>query len=314
MKAPMIGIDVAQAELVVAVRPGEQISRFANDATGHAALVAQLKRLAPGRIVLEGSGGLERQVVRALQQDELPVVVANPRRVRDFAKGLGTEAKTDPIDAKLLARYAEVKRPPLLALRTDAQQRLRALVNRRRQVQHLRHAETCRADRTDEPLAVASLARTMAVLTEEEATLDAQIGAELAADPASEAIQAVVTSMPGIGPVSAMTLLAELPELGTLTSKQIAALAGVAPQTQQSGTSRAYGHISGGRAPVRTCLYMAALSASQHNPVLADLYARLVAAHKPKKLALIAVVRKMLVFLNAMVRDGTMWNPEVHMA
>jgi transposase len=310
----MIGIDVAKAELVMAVWPETRVHRFANDTAGHAALVAHLRGLAPARIVLEGSGGLERGVVRALQQDELPVVVANPRQVRDFAKGLGTAAKTDPIDAKMLARYAEVKRPPLLALRTDAQQRLRALVNRRRQVQQLRHAETCRADRTDEPLAVASLARTIALLTEEEATLDAQIAAELAADPASAAIQTVVTSMPGIGPVSAATLLAELPELGTLTSKQIAAIAGVAPQTQQSGTSREYGHISGGRAAVRTCLYMAALSASRHNPVLAELYARLVAEHKPKKLALIAVVRKMLVFLNAMVRDGTMWDPEARMA
>lgn len=314
MHAPMIGIDVAQAELVMAVRPGEQVCRFANDPTGQAALVAHLRPLAPERIVLEGSGGLERGVVRALQRAGLPVVVANPRRVRQFAKGLGTEAKTDPIDAKLLAHFAEVKRPPVLALRTDAQQRLRALVGRRRQVQQLRLAETNRQGRTDDPVALASLARVIALLQAEEATLDAQIAAALAADPASAAIQAVVTSMPGIGPVSAMTLLAELPELGTLTSKQIAAIAGVAPHTQQSGTSREYGHISGGRAPVRTCLYMAALAAAQHNPLLADLYARLQAAHTPKKLALIAVVRKMLVYLNAMVRDGTMWDPEAKMA
>ena len=313
MDAPMLGIDVAQAELVVAVRPGEQVRRCGNDPAGHAALVTGLQALAPARIVLEGRGGLERGVVRALQRAGLPVVVANPRRVRHFAKGRGTDAKTDPIDAKLLAHFAEVQRPPGLALRTGAQHRVRAL-GTRRQVQQLRRAETNRQVRTDDPMAAASLVRISAVLAAEEATLDQQIAAELAADPASQAIPAVLTSMPGIGAISAVTLLAELPELGTLTSKQIAAIAGVAPQTQQSGSSREYGHISGGRAPVRTCLYVAALAASQHNPVLADLYARLAAAHKPKKLALIAVVRKMLVLLSAMVRDGTMGDPETAMA
>lgn len=313
MNLPVAGIDVAQNELVMVCLPSGELSRWTNDRAGHRALTAQLTTLAPVRIVLEGSGGLERAVVSVLQTHHLPVVVANPRQVRDFAKGMGKLVKTDPVDAAVLAQFAAIVTPPVTIMRTDAVERLRSLVTRRRQVGHLLVAEQNRLEQA-QPIVQGSVQRIIAVLEDELSALSQRIATELEQDPNCRVMHTLLTSVPGIGQVSAATLLAELPELGTLSGKQVAALVGVAPYTQQSGISRGHASIRGGRPAVRTGLYMASLTASRFNPVLAEFYERLIAAHKPKKVALIAVMRKLLTILNAMLRDGTMWNPGAHLA
>ena len=309
----VVGIDVAQRELVVVSRPDGREHRFANDAAGHRKLVQLVQPLGPERIVLEGTGGLEQPVVRVLQQAGLPVSVANPRRVRQFAEGMGYQAKTDSLDAAVLAEYARVARPPLRLPRTDALETLQALVVRRRQVQQMRIAEGNRLARCTSALVQRSLRASVARLERERRQLEQQIAAQLRDDADCQQRARVVGSMPGIGPVSCAALVAELPELGSLSAKQISKLVGLAPFTHESGTSRQPASIQGGRPAVRCALYMPALVASRHHPVLAPFYAGLIANHKPPKKALVAVMRRMLVMLNAMVRDGEMWNPELHM-
>jgi transposase len=312
MESPerIVGIDVAQAELVVAVDPSpartREIGRWTNDAAGWAALRAHLAALSPTLIVLEGTGGLEVGIAAELYEAELPVVVVNPRRVRAFAYSDGRLAKTDPIDAAVLARFGAVLRPAVRPRPDAAARELRALVVRRRQVRDLRTDEKNRLARAPEAVR-ASIRRMTAMLTAELTDLERAIAAALAGDPTRAATARVLRSAPGIGPVIAATLVAELPELGQIGDGPVAALVGVAPITRQSGRSTRPAAIAGGRSPVRTALYLAAVTAVRCNPRFTAYYEHLLARHKPRKVALIACAHKLLTILNAMLRDGTMW-------
>jgi len=304
--AAYVGIDVAQATLDVALLPSGETWQVANDEPGIRALLARLQPHAPALIVLEATGGYERAAVAALATAGLPVVVANPRQVRDFARATGQLAKTDALDAGILAHFADRVRPVVRPLPERATQELAALLARRRQLIEMLGAERQRLG-----LAAASVRRS---LTQHIAWLERQLGrvdgdldALIQTSPLWRAKDDLLQSVPGVGPVTSRTLLAALPELGTLSHKQIAALVGVAPLARDSGTLRGKRSVWGGRAPVRTALYMAALVAARWNPVLKAFYTRLRAAGKPAKVALTACARKLLTILNAMARSNTAW-------
>jgi transposase len=308
-----VGIDVAKAELAVAVWPEQPGWSVPNTPPGIAQLVSRVRALRPARIVCEATGGLERPVAAASAAADLPICVVNPRRVRLFAGVLATPAKTDPIDAQVLACFAALIKPPVRPLPGPATQRLAALFTRRRQLLAARVAETNqRASAL--PDVAASHDAIIAALTTELARLEAAIADHLTTDPVLTAKATILRSVPGIGPVATLALLAGFPELGTLSGKQAASLLGVAPSTRSSGVATQPAHIGGGRAAVRTTLYMAMLTVTRHNPVIRTAYQRLLANHKPKKVALIACLRKLITILNAMLRDGTMWQETVAMA
>jgi transposase len=308
-----IGIDVAKAELVVGVRPTGSGWTAVNDAAGVRDVIARLQALGPTLIVLEATGGYELLCVAALAAADLPVVVVNPRQVRDFARATGQLAKTDRIDAEILARFAEVVRPALRVLPTVDAQELDALLTRRRQLLEMLGAERNRLGQVfgagKKPVKK-SLTTHIAFLERELGRADAELEAAIRQSPVWRAQDDLLRSVPGVGPILSRTLLADLPELGRLSRREIAKLAGVAPLSRDSGTLRGRRFVQGGRAPVRAVLYMAALVAARRNPVIKAFYARLVAAGKPKKLALVACMRKLLTVLNVMVRTATRWSPD----
>jgi transposase len=327
-QAPVtVGIDVAKAHLDVAVRPSGEQWQAPNDEAGAAALVARLVALAPALVVLEATGGLERLAAAALAAAGLPVAVVNPRQVRDFAKAVGQLAKTDALDAALLARFAADVRPPprplpdaaLLArfaadvrppprpLPDAAQQALATLVARRRQVLAMLTAERQRLGTARAPVRQRIRAH-IRWLEGELADLDDELGRTLRASPVWRAKEDLLRSVPGVGPVVARTLVAELPELGALDRKRIAALVGLAPVACDSGTLRGKRLVWGGRSRVRAALYMAALVATRHNPRLRAFYQRLLRAGKAKKVALTACMHKLLLILNAIVHTGSPWH------
>lgn len=303
-----VGIDVAQAHLDVAVVPEGSAWRTPYTEAGLADLGERLRALTPALIVLEATGGIQTAVVGHLAALRLPVVVVNPRHVRAFGRALGTLAKTDALDAQLLALFAARVRPPVRPLADAAAQTLAALVARRRQLVEMLVAEKNRLRQAPKPLRteiqhhIDYLARTLK-------TLEGDLQDTLRQSPLWREKEDLLQSVPGVGAVLSMTLLADLPELGRLSSKQIAALAGVAPFNRDSGTLRGKRAVWGGRAPVRAALYMAALVATRHNPVVRAFYQRLVAAGKAKKLALVACMRKLLTILNAMLKQHTPWDP-----
>jgi transposase len=304
-----VGIDVAKDFVDVCVGPEGRSGRYACTARELGRLVRRLKRVQPTRVVLEATGGLERELVRRLDAAALPVVVANPRQVRRFAQALGLLAKTDQIDARVLALYGERVQPPVRALPDEKTRELSAWVTRRRQLKTLLVAEKNRAHRA--PAAVKRhVAKMIRVLEREGNAVDERIRGMIRADADRCALDQLLQSVPGVGPVVSGTLLAELPELGRLDRKRIAALAGLAPFNRDSGQLRGRRTIFAGRAPVRTALYLAALVASRFNPELRDFYQRLLKTGKPKKVALVAVARKLLTILNAMARDQVPWSPE----
>jgi transposase len=310
-----IGVDVARDRLEVATRPAGEGWPIANDAAGIAELVVRLRDLGPALIVLEATGGLELPVLAALGSAGLPVVAVNPRQVRDFAKALGQLAKTDALDAQVLAHFAEAVRPAVRPLPDAATQALAALVTRRRQLVEMLVAEDNR--RRSAPVAIrADIQAHIVWLRKRLKDLDQELGQGLRST-SSRSRQSgveredVLRSVPGIGPTVTATLLAELPELGALGRKQIAALVGVAPLNRDSGTLRGKRSVWGGRATVRAALYMATLVATRYNPVIRALYARLLAAGKLKKVALTACMRKLLTLLNAMVKHQTRWTAPV---
>jgi transposase len=302
-----VGIDVAKDELVVATRPVLAHWVVANTAAGWAELVERLRPQAPSRVVLEATGGYETAVVAALAAAGLPVVVVNPRQVREFAKATGQLAKTDRLDAAVLALFAERVQPAVRPLSDDETAELAALVLRRRQLIEMLVAEKNRlglarkAVRKDLKSHIADLERRLRIT-------DTTLRAAIEASPVWRAKDDLLQSAPAVGTVVSLTLLAELPELGQLTRKQIAALVGVAPVARESGTMRGRRAIAGGRAAVRAALYMAALVATRVNPIIRAFYHRLLAAGKPKKVALVACMRKLLTILNAMVRTHTPWH------
>jgi transposase len=304
----VVGIDVSADRFDLAVAPTGEHWHSATSEAAIAVLVRRLTQLAPERIIVEATGGLELPLVIACGLAELPIVVVNPRQVRDFARASGQLAKTDRLDAHLLARFGQVLAPEIRPLPDAVTRALGDLISRRRQISAMIVAETNRL-RTASAVVRPAIERHLAYLREEIAALDGAVQRLIEASPLWHAKATLLQSVPGVGPVIASTLLAEVPELGTLSGKQIAALVGLAPFAADSGKARGSRHIRGGRAGVRSALYMGTLTAIRCNPKLKDFFTRLVAAGKPKKLALIAVARKLVVILNAMVAHGTLWDP-----
>ena len=306
-----VGIDVSKATLDVCVYPGGQHWQVANRQTAWDALAEQLTALAPERIVLEASGGYQAAVAAALVDRELPVVVVNPRQVRDFARAMGQLAKTDRIDAAVLARFGEAIRPEVRALPDATTRSVRALVSRRRQLQEMLTAEQNRLVSAAVQNAPESLRDQLGEhidwLRRQLADIDDDLQRQLQASPVWREREDLLRTIPGIGPVTSAALLSHVPELGQLDRKAIAKLVGVAPLNDDSGTLHGRRHIWGGRSAVRAVLYMAALVATRHNPCIRDFYARLCAAGKPKKVALVACMRKLLVLCNSVLRSGTQW-------
>ena len=301
-----VGIDISKAQLDVAMRPAGTPLSVPYDAQGISTVIARLSQVSPIRIVVEATGGLERPLLRALVDAALPVIAVNPRQVRDFAKATGRLAKTDTLDAQVLARFAEVIQPEVRALPDPQTEELAAVLARRRQVLAMQHAEYNRLDRA--PARVQQrIEAHLRWLHAELARLDEDIDDRIQQSPVWRERENLLRSVPGIGPVMSRTVLAELPELGLLNRKQIAALVGVAPFNRDSGRLRGQRTIWGGRASVRRALYMAALVATRWNPVIRPFYQRLRAAGKAPKVALVAAMRKLLTILNAMVHHGTRW-------
>lgn len=307
----VIGIDVAKADLVVAARPGGERWTVANDERGVRTLVDRFRTDPPDLIVLEATGGYELLCVGALASAGLPVVVVNPRQVRDFARATGQLAKTDRIDADVLALFAERVRPAVRALPDAAAQELEALLARRRQLLEMLQAERNRLGqvfgRGKQPVKK-SLKGHIAFLERELRITDSDLGEMIRQSPAWRERDDLLQSVPGVGPILSRTLLADLPELGRLSRRAIAKLVGVAPLSRDSGTMRGRRFVQGGRATVRAVLYMAALVATKRNAVIRKFYERLLTAGKPKKLALVACMRKLLTILTTMARTEKRWS------
>lgn len=301
-----VGIDVSKKALDVVLRPtGEYVTR-ANDAPGIHALVEQLRTLSPDLIVLEATGGYERNLVRALREAGLPVAVINPRQARDFAKALGRRAKTDRVDAGVLAHFAEAMRPEPRAMPSEAAEELEALRTRRQQVVEMITAEKNRLATSPERMQP-RIREHIRYLEQEREGLEEELDRHIGAHPEWHARTTLLQSAPGIGPQTSRTLIATLPELGDLSMRAIAALVGVAPYARDSGQYKGQRKISGGRADVRTALYMATFSAVRWNPVLRAHFEQLRARGKLFKVAMVACMRKLLCILNTMVRTNTPW-------
>ncbi len=303
-----VGIDVAKAELEVVVRPSGARWTVTNNAAGLAQLQERLQASAPSLIVLEATGGYEVAVVAVLATAALPVVVLNARQVRDFARATGRLAKTDAIDAGVLAHFAEVVRPPVRPLPDAMTQSLQAWLMRRRQLVEMLLAEEQRRSRAPRPIQ-RQIDQHVRWLRAQLGAVEKDLAQTLRESPVWREKDDLLRSVPGVGPVLTTTLLGDVPELGQLNRKQIAALIGVAPLNRDSGTYRGRRAVWGGRAHVRATLYMATLTAARYNPVIRAFYERLVAAGKPKKVALTACMRKLLTILNAMIARRTAWKP-----
>lgn len=303
-----VGIDVSKDHLDVATVPGGEVWREANNEAGIAGLVEQLGGMDVQLIVLEATGGLEVALLASLAALGLPVALVNPRRVRDFARATGRLAKTDRIDAKVIAQFGEAIRPIPTPLPDEQSQELGALLARRRQLMEMLVAEKNRQGASSRALK-AEIGKHIAWLEAALADLDRQLGELIKKSPLWRERDRVLQSAPGVGPVVSTTLLAELPELGTLSRKQIASLVGVAPFNRDSGRLRGKRSVWGGRSVVRGAIYMAALVATRHNPAIAEFYRRLTGAGKPKKVALTACMHKLLTILNAMLKHNQPWQP-----
>jgi transposase len=302
-----VGIDVSKDRLDVHVRPCGETFAVSRDGKGLEQLVGRLRALAPTLVAVEATGGFEMIVAAAIAGAELPLAVVNPAQIRHFAQAVGKRAKTDPIDAGVIAHFAEAVRPASRALPDEAARLLAELVGRRRQIIEMVVAERHREKRASNVRVRKSLVRHIAVLEKELNAIDQDIDTMVRGSPIWRAKEDLLASVPGIGTTLARSLLADLPELGRLDRREIASLAGLAPYTRQSGRWRGKSMIGGGRSTVRAASFMAALVASRHNPPLKAFYQRLVAAGKPKMVALIAVARKLLTTLNAILRDNRPW-------
>jgi transposase len=307
MDAIYVGIDVSKDRLDVHVRPGGEAFAVARDGKGLEELVERLRALAPALVAVEATGGFETIVAAAIAGAGLPLAVVNPAQVRHFAQAVGKRAKTDPIDAAVIARFAEAVKPQPRALPDAAARLLAELVGRRRQIIEMLVAERQREKRVDAARVRKSLARHIAALQKELPIIDHDIDTMVRGSPVWREKEDLLISFPGVGDTLARTFLAEVPELGSLRRREIASLVGVAPFTRQSGNWKGKSMIGGGRAAARSAAFMAALSAIRCNPVLRAFYQHLLAAGKPKMVALIAVARKILTILNAMLRDNKPW-------
>jgi len=302
-----VGIDVSKDRLDIAVRPGGEAFTVERNGAAVEQLADRLRTLAPHVVALEATGGFETIAAATLAAAGLPVVIVNPAQVRAFAKAIGQRAKTDPIDAAVIAHFAEATKPQVRPLPDEATRLLADLVARRRQIVEMIGAERQREKRITAAHLRKSIERLVRALEKELAGLNTDIDDTVRGSPVWHAKQDLLKSVPGVGRVIASTLIAELPELGRCDRREIAALAGLAPFTRQSGQWRGKSFIGGGREVVRTALFMGAMVAMRSNPVLKAFYDRLVAAGKPKMIAIIAVARKLLTILNAIVRDNRPW-------
>jgi transposase len=308
MDTIVVGIDVSQDRLDVHVLPGGEVFAVTRDAAGLEALATRLQPLSPQMVAVEATGGFETVVAASLCAASLPVVVVNPAQVRAFAQALGKRAKTDPIDAAVIARFVAATRPEIRPLPDEETRALADLVARRRQIIAMIIAERQREKRAARRTKK-SIVRLLKALQKELTAIDEDIDDAVRGSPVWHEKEDLLSSVPGIGPTIARTIIAELPEVGTLDRRQIAALAGLAPWTRQSGKWRGRSFIGGGRASVRSALFMGALVAARHNPILRAFQERLLAAGKPKMVALIAVARRLLTILNAIIRDRRPWQP-----
>ena len=305
-----VGIDVSKDHLDVHRRPANLARRFDNTEAGHTELVAWLREQPPTLIVLEATGGYERALVGTLSLAALPVTIVNPARVREFAKATGRLAKTDAVDAAVLAEFADRLRPEVRPLDDADTQKLQAVVARRRQLLEMRTMEHNRL-KTAAPAVKPSIVAVLEVLDREAKRADEELATAIEASPAWKAKDDLLRSIQGVGDVLSRTLLADLPELGTLSRERIAALVGVAPINRDSGAKSKRRMIGGGRASVRSVLYMAALSASRYNPALKTFAERLRAIGKTGKVVVIAVARKLLVIANAILRTKQPWSAKM---
>lgn len=303
----IVGIDVSKERLDVAVIPRGDAIQVSNDHAGIDELAKRLAGLRPDVIALEATGGFETVAAADLTAAGFAVIIVNPAQVRAYGQALGQKAKTDTIDASLIAAFVQATKPQIRPLPDAQTQELSALVARRRQIVQMITAEENRSQMVLAKPARKSIKRLLTALRRELENLDADLDDHIRKSPVWRVRESLMTSVPGVGVTTARTLLAELPELGSLDRRQIAALAGLAPWTRQSGKWRGKSFIGGGRSKVRTVLFMAALVASRHNPALKAFRDKLVAAGKPKIVALVATMRKLLTILNAIIRDGKPW-------
>jgi transposase len=303
-----VGIDVSKNLLDVAVRPEGQRLQFTNDESGIADLITRMREVTPERIVLEPTGGYEAALVHAMSAAELPVVVINARQVRQFAQSTGKLAKTDTIDADVLAHFGEALKPEIRALKDESLRELEAHITRRRQLVDMRSAEQKRRHQARKGM-WARIDNHIEFLENEINDVDSDIDKLIRESPLWHEGDDLLQSTPGVARVTAATMLALLPELGTLNRKQISALVGVAPLNRDSGRSKGRRSVWGGRATVRAVLYMAATVAARWNPAIRRLHERLEAKGKPARVATVACMRKLLTILNAMMRDKKPWNP-----
>ena len=306
LTAIFVGVDVCKERLDVVLRPSEQYFAFKNDARGIVRLALAIRKLVPEAIVVEATGGLEMPLVAALAAAGLPIAIVNPRQVRDFAKATGRLAKTDRIDASILAHFAEAVRPQVRPIPDEAQRGLADLVGRRRQIIEMLVSEKNRLSGSTGAIATDVRAH-IRWLEKRLSRIDEDLAQEIRGSAAWRNKDDLLRSVPGVGPTLAITLLANLPELGQLDRKQIAALVGVAPINRDSGRMRGTRGTWGGRAHVRTVLYMAAVSAIRCNPMIREFWKRLKSAGKPGRVALVACMRKLLTVLNAILRSGDAW-------
>jgi transposase len=313
-----VGIDVSKENLDVATENGELEARFSNDEAGHGALTRQLLQRSPTLVVLEATGNYQLEVTLVMAAAKLPVAVVNPRQVRDFAKAIGVLAKTDKIDARTIARFAAAVKPSVDPLPDEASIELESMMTRRRQLIGMIASEKNRHQALFGPArhgeAEQCIRDTINYLKKKLNKLDRELQKRIEKSPIWKAKDDLLKSAPGVGPVTALTLAIDLPELGTLDRKKIAALAGLAPLNRDSGKSIGKRQIWGGRAVVRTALYMACIASLKHDSLIARLYKRLKNDKKPHKVAMVACMRKLLTMLNAMIRDGRKWNAELTLA
>ena len=304
-----VGIDVSKDSLDVHVRPSGEAFAVARNGEGLDSLVARLQPLAPALVTLEATGGFELTVAAALAGAGLPLAVVNPRQIRDFGRATGRLAKTDALDAEVIALFAERIRPEPRPVADGEAQALAELVARRRQVVEMIAMETNRRKQARSARVRRMIEATLKALQAQLVDLDRDLGDAVRSSPAWRATEDLLTSVPGVGDVTARTLIADLPELGRLDRRQLAALVGVAPMNRDSGRMRGYRAIAGGRSAVRCALYMATLTATRCNPVIRAHYQQLVQRGRPKKVALVACMRRLLSILNAIVRSATPWKP-----
>lgn len=305
-----VGLDVAKAKFDGFILAEGKPFTLPNDPQGSRQLIERLRAFGPCLIVVEASGGYERRLIADLLDAGLTVARVNPKRVRDYARALNLQAKTDRLDAQLLARFAEAVQPRPLEKTPEKQRELEELVGRRRQLLELRTAEKNRQETTTSKRAGRSIAKVLAVLDDQLADIDAAIAELIASDEGWQDEDQRLQSVPGVGAVTSATLIAEMPELGRVSRQEITALVGLAPYNRDSGQYQGQRRISGGRACVRSCLYMAALSARRCNPLIRRFAERLAATGKSYKVVMTACMRKLLILLNNLVKTQQQWNPQ----